>query len=108
MRWSTRAAFRSTAAWPAPPRSTTPGTLKSFGPANVVTGIAKLDGRPIVVCGDDFTVGGAAYSAVGIRKGIYGDELAAKRRIPMVRLLEGGGARISGALGAKPGARATT
>ncbi len=77
------------------------GNLKSFGPANVVTGIAKLDGRPVVVCGDDFTVGGAAYSSAGIRKGIYGDELAAKRRIPMVRLLEGGGAKISGALGAK-------
>ncbi len=77
------------------------GNLKSFGPANVVTGVAKIDGRTVVICGDDFTVGGAAYSSVGIRKGIYGDDLAAKRRIPMVRLLEGGGAKISGALGAK-------
>jgi acetyl-CoA carboxylase carboxyltransferase component len=77
------------------------GNLKSFGPANVVTGIAAIDGRPVVVCGDDFTVGGAAYSAVGIRKGMYGDELAVKRRVPMIRLLEGGGAKISGALGAK-------
>lgn len=77
------------------------GALKSFGPANVVTGVAKIDGRPVVVCGDDFTIGGAAYSAVGIKKGIYGDELAARLRLPMVRLLEGGGAKISGALGAK-------
>ena len=77
------------------------GELKSFGPANVVTGTARLDGRPLVVCGDDFTVGGAAYSAVGIKKGAYGDELAVKRKLPMVRLLEGGGAKISGALGAR-------
>ncbi|MCH2173856.1 propionyl-CoA carboxylase [Myxococcota bacterium] len=77
------------------------GNLKSFGPANVVVGSAKIEGRPVVVCGDDFTVGGAAYSAVGIRKGIYGDQLAARWRLPMVRLLEGGGAKISGALGAK-------
>ncbi len=76
------------------------GNLKSFGPANVVTGIARLDGRQVVICGDDFTVGGAAYSAVGIRKGGYGDQLAVNRRLPMVRLLEGGGAKISGALGA--------
>ena len=77
------------------------GALKSFGPANVVTGVARIDGRPVVVCGDDFTIGGGAYHAVGIRKGAYGDELAYRRKLPLVRLLEGGGARITGALGAR-------
>jgi acetyl-CoA carboxylase carboxyltransferase component len=77
------------------------GNLKSFGPANVVTGLARIDGRLVVVCGDDFTIGGGAYHAVGIRKGAYGDELAYRRRLPLVRLLEGGGARITGALGAR-------
>lgn len=72
------------------------GRLKSFTPANVVTGIGKLDGRRVVVCGDDFTVAGASYSAAGMKKGTYADELAARRRLPMVRLLEGGGARITG------------
>ena len=32
---------------------------------------------------------------------MFGDQLAARLRLPMVRLLEGGGAKISGALGAK-------
>ena len=77
------------------------GNLKAFGPANVVTGVARVDGRQVVVCGDDFTINGAAYSAVGIRKGAYGDQLATSRRIPLVRLLEGGGAKITGALGAR-------
>ncbi len=72
------------------------GELKSFEPSNVVAGIGKLDGRPVVVCGDDFTVGGATYSPAGMKKGVYADQLAATRRMPMVRLLEGGGARISG------------
>ncbi len=77
------------------------GNLKSFSPANVVMGTARIDGRPVVVCGDDFTIGGAAYSGVGIKKGIYGDELAVERKIPMLRLLEGGGAKITGGTGAK-------
>lgn len=72
------------------------GRLKSFVPAGVIVGTGRLDGRPVVVCGDDFTVAGASYSAAGMKKGVYADELAAERRLPMVRLLEGGGARISG------------
>lgn len=76
------------------------GQLKSFEPSNVVAGIGRIDGRPVVVCGDDFTVAGATYSPAGMKKGIYADDLATTRKMPMVRLLEGGGARISG-LGAK-------
>ena len=72
------------------------GQLKSFEPSNVVAGIGRLEGRPVVVCGDDFTVAGATYSPAGMKKGVYADELATTRRMPMVRLLEGGGARISG------------
>jgi acetyl-CoA carboxylase carboxyltransferase component len=77
------------------------GVLKSFTPANVVVGTATIEGRPAVVCGDDFTIRGAAYSAVGLKKGLYADELAIKRRIPLVRLLEGGGASISGTQGTR-------
>jgi acetyl-CoA carboxylase carboxyltransferase component len=72
------------------------GRLLSFAPASVVVGTARLDGRPCVVAGDDFTSRGAAYSAVGLRKGLYADELAVRRRIPLVRLLEGGGASVRG------------
>jgi acetyl-CoA carboxylase carboxyltransferase component len=72
------------------------GNLERFGPANVVTGVARIDGRPVIVCGDDFTISGGAFHAVGVRKGVYGDELAVKRRLPIVRMLEGGGARITG------------
>ncbi|MCZ6782828.1 MAG: propionyl-CoA carboxylase [Proteobacteria bacterium] len=77
------------------------GRLESFTPANVVVGMARIDGRPAVVCGDDFTIRGAAYSAVGLRKGHYADELAIRRRVPLVRLLEAGGATIEGASGVR-------
>jgi acetyl-CoA carboxylase carboxyltransferase component len=73
------------------------GRATSFTPANVVVGTATLDGRPVVIGGDDFTIRGGSYSPAGLRKGIYADELAVRRRIPVVRLLEGGGASIAGA-----------
>jgi acetyl-CoA carboxylase carboxyltransferase component len=72
------------------------GKLRSFTPSNAVTGTGLIDGRQIVVCGDDFTIRGAAYSAVGLKKALYADALAARRRIPLVRLLEAGGASIAG------------
>jgi acetyl-CoA carboxylase carboxyltransferase component len=77
------------------------GNLTSFTPANVVAGTGLIDGRRVVVCGDDFTIRGAAYSAVGLKKGLCADELAIRRRIPLVRLLEAGGASIVGASGTR-------
>jgi acetyl-CoA carboxylase carboxyltransferase component len=77
------------------------GELRSFAPANAVVGIARIGGRPVVVGGDDFTIRGGAYTAVGLRKGQYTDELAIRRRIPVVRLLEGGGASVTGASGVR-------
>jgi acetyl-CoA carboxylase carboxyltransferase component len=77
------------------------GRVRDFTPANVVAGVARIDGRPCVIGGDDFTLRGAAYSAVGIKKGQFADELAIRRRIPLVRLLEGGGASITGATGVR-------
>ena len=66
-----------------------------------MVGIARIDGRLVVVGGDDFTIRGGAYTAVGLRKGQYADELAIRRRIPVVRLLEGGGASVTGASGVR-------
>lgn len=77
------------------------GEIESVTPANTVLGTAEVDGRRIVVCGDDFTIRGAAYSQVGLKKGLYADELAIRRRIPLVRLLEAGGASVAGASGTR-------
>jgi acetyl-CoA carboxylase carboxyltransferase component len=72
------------------------GTLRGFTPTNLVMGTARIDGRPIVVGGDDFTIQGGAYTQAALKKGQYADALAVRRRIPLVRLLEGGGASGSG------------
>ena len=67
------------------------GQLASFIPSNFVLGTGRVDGRPVVVGGDDFTVrGGAADAAVGEKMG-HGEELALGMRMPMVRLVDGTG-----------------
>jgi len=56
-----------------------------------VCGSGKIEGRPVVVGGDDFTVrGGAADAAVGNKMG-FAEKLARGMRMPMVRLVDGTG-----------------
>lgn len=67
------------------------GSLAEFRASNVVFGRARLDGRTVVVVGDDFTVRGGAADA-GIRgKQIAAEQMANELRLPLVRLVEGTG-----------------
>ena len=75
------------------------GNLVDFTPTNAVIGTARIDGRPVVVCGDDFTLRGGAYSPAGMQKAEYADRQSARLRVPNVRLLEAGGASVSGITG---------
>lgn len=67
------------------------GQLTSFRPANFVAGTGRLDGRKVVVGGDDFTVRGGAADAAVIGKQIYAEQLANGLQIPIVRLVDGTG-----------------
>ena len=65
------------------------GKVTNFTPANMVGGWGKIDGRPAVVCADDFTSrGGHADGAIAAKSG-YLDRLALELRIPSIRLLDG-------------------
>ena len=77
------------------------GNLVDFSPANVVLGTALVEGRRAVVCGDDFTLRGAAYTPASLRKGQYAEMLAIRTRVPLLRLLEAGGASVVGATGTR-------
>ncbi len=72
-----------------------------FEPSNLVVGSARIDGRPVVIGADDFTIRGGAYTPVSLKKAQFADGLALQRRIPLVRLLEGGGASVAGATGTR-------
>jgi len=70
------------------------GGLESFTPANYVVGIGRIAGRRVVVGGEDFTLKGGSPNAAGLRKSVYAEHLALTYRMPLVRLLEGGGGSV--------------
>jgi acetyl-CoA carboxylase carboxyltransferase component len=67
------------------------GSLMGFTPANLVTGRGRVDGRRVVVAGDDFTVRGGAADAAIVEKQVRAEQLALELRVPMVRLVDGTG-----------------
>ncbi len=65
--------------------------LVDIRPSNFVAGTARIDGRKVVLGGDDFTVrGGAADGTVGYKAG-YAERMALELRLPIVRLVDGTG-----------------
>ncbi len=65
------------------------GRIAAFTPANHVGGWGTVEGRPAIVCADDFTSrGGHADGAIGA-KSLYLDRLSMELRVPSVRLLDG-------------------
>ena len=67
------------------------GHLTGFLPSNCVMGTGQIHGRPVVVCGDDFTVRGGAADASVTGKQVYPERMANELRRPIVRLVDGTG-----------------
>src|SRR6201747_1042080 len=67
------------------------GQLTSLTPANCVFGRGKIDGRTVVVVGDDFTVRGGSADASIKAKPLMAEEMAHDFRLPIIRLIEGSG-----------------
>src|SRR4030081_1566392 len=67
------------------------GELKNLTPANSVFGRGKIDGRTVVVVGDDFTVRGGSADASISAKPLMAEEMAHDFRLPIIRLIEGSG-----------------
>jgi len=65
--------------------------LCDFQPANFVFGRGRIENRPVVVGGDDFTVRGGAADASIHQKQIMAEQMAHELRIPIVRLVDGTG-----------------
>lgn len=72
--------------------------LQGVLPAPYVGGIAKIDGRPVAVGGEDFTVRGGTTFNVTRRKGGQGgfiEDLAHHYKIPLVNLIDGAGGTVT-------------
>jgi len=67
------------------------GELKDLAPANFVLGRAKIDGRRVVIAGDDFTVRGGANDAGILEKALASERMARDLRLPIIRLVDGTG-----------------
>jgi acetyl-CoA carboxylase carboxyltransferase component len=86
---------------------TGPGGRKIVTSSSFVCGLARVDGRPVAVGGQDYTVsGGVTTSYLDRVKGEYGglvEDLAHEYRVPFLYLTEGvgGGSRIDDVLGGK-------
>jgi len=65
--------------------------LADFTPSNFVFGRARVDGRPVVVGGDDFTVRGGSADATIKAKHNLCERMANELRLPLIRLVEGSG-----------------
>ena len=65
--------------------------LVDFMAANFVMGRGRIDGRQVVVGGDDFTVRGGAADASIAQKQVMAEQMANELRLPVVRLIDGSG-----------------
>ena len=78
------------------------GSLRAFTPANYVLGTGRIDGRPCVVGGEDFTQRGGSPSPAGLRKSVFAEDLCLRLRVPLVRLLQGAGGSVTASDGRSP------
>src|ERR1051326_956627 len=67
------------------------GGLSQLVPSNCVMGRAQIDGRPVVVVGDDFTVRGGSADATIREKPLMAEQMAHDFNLPIVRIIEGSG-----------------
>jgi acetyl-CoA carboxylase carboxyltransferase component len=65
--------------------------LVHLTPSNFVFGRARVDGRPVVVGGDDFTVRGGSADATISAKHQTCERMAHDLRLPLIRMVEGSG-----------------
>ncbi|MDD2851007.1 MAG: acyl-CoA carboxylase subunit beta [Desulfuromonadaceae bacterium] len=76
-----------------------PGFIGKFMPGDgVVTGTGDVDGRPVAIYSQDFTVGGGALGQMHAKKICDIMTLACETGIPVVAINDSGGARIQEAI----------
>jgi acetyl-CoA carboxylase carboxyltransferase component len=71
--------------------------LISVTPSPYVMGLAKIDGRPVAIGGEDYTVRGGIATGSDRRKGGRGgfvEDLSYEYRIPLINLIDGAGGSV--------------
>lgn len=71
----------------------------------VITGLAKVNGRPVAIMGNDFTIKAGSWGEKTIEKILRIQENAIKSGIPIIYLVDSAGARITEQVKMFPGRR---
>ncbi len=73
------------------------GRLAGFAPMAYVGGLAKVDGRRVVVGGSDFTVSGGASAGSGQErsKNHFLEDMAREYRVPLIHFIESAAANVA-------------
>ncbi|HET8611080.1 MAG TPA: carboxyl transferase domain-containing protein [Burkholderiales bacterium] len=74
------------------------GKLQAFEPAPYVMGIGRIDGRPVAIGGEDYTIRAGTGFGSDRRKGGQGgfiEDLAYEYRIPLINLVDGTGGSVN-------------
>jgi acetyl-CoA carboxylase carboxyltransferase component len=74
------------------------GQLTAFEPAPYVMGIGRIDGRPVAIGGEDYTIRAGTSFGAERRKGGQGgfiEDLAYEYRIPLINLIDGTGGTVN-------------
>ncbi|MDG2112930.1 MAG: carboxyl transferase domain-containing protein, partial [Actinomycetota bacterium] len=67
------------------------GNLVQLTPSNFLFGVARIDDRPVIISGDDFTVRGGSADATIPEKRNTAEAMGVELRLPHVRLVDGMG-----------------
>ncbi|MFP5406541.1 MAG: acyl-CoA carboxylase subunit beta, partial [Gammaproteobacteria bacterium] len=70
------------------------GGLLDLAASNFVFGRGRIDGRPVAVAADDFTVRGGASDASMLGKVSASEQMACELRLPLVRLIDATGGSV--------------
>lgn len=76
------------------------GKLAKVMPAPYIMGLGAIDGRPVAIGGEDFTIRGGTAWGSQRRKGGQGgfvEDLAFQYRIPLINLIDGAGGSVTSA-----------
>src|SRR5437762_11898784 len=60
--------------------------------AGLVTSIARVSGREVMIVANDATVKGGTYFPITVKKHLRAQEIAAQNRLPCIYLVDSGGA----------------
>lgn len=70
------------------------GVLKKLTPSSFILGRGRIEGRPVVVGANDFTVRSPGPDPAAGKKSIAAERLALELRLPLVRLIDGFGGSV--------------